>query len=370
MIKTLKVLNILLSGGIGGIEVLNMNIGLLSENKHTFMLLNGEGIIAEEMKSKGLEVISLAESNYCMKIIRIIEIARQYDIICVHHNAILPQMVYCVLHRFVPEKKYVFVAHSCFEEETYFDYKSIIKKRMRWYYLKRALSISDLLIFVSNAGKESYCSKFVLDREKLRVVYNGVITPNSAVSKNDVTENYELLYIGRLSKVKGLDLLLYAITNLRKKHKIKLNIVGDGDYKIELIKLINELELNDIVFLLGAQRNLAPYYKNADVFIYPSTCQEVFGISIVEALSQSIPCVAFRVGGIPEIIRDGENGFIAKNIGANELASAIESVLDLYKNGIVSINELRKNAYISSLRFSINNTVKQLDLEYSKLMNL
>lgn len=81
--------------------------------------------------------------------------------------------------------------------------------------------------------------------------------------------------------------------------------------------------------------DIQKYLSNADIFIYPSTCQEVFGISLVEALSYGVPCVANCLGGIPEIIQDGYNGILTEETSVRGLMIAIKKLLDCCKNGTV-----------------------------------
>ena len=157
-------------------------------------------------------------------------------------------------------------------------------------------------------------------------------------------------------------MLLRATKILKEKHNIKISIVGDGEERKTLENLADKLKIDDIVSFYGQQKDVAPFLDKASIFVYPSIWQEVFGISIVEAMAYGIPCVATDVGGIPEIIEDGSNGFLCEKSNSNNLASTIEKVINLIEagQGYAISNKARKRAE----EFSIEQTVMNLKNVY------
>ena len=197
------------------------------------------------------------------------------------------------------------------------------------------------------------------------VVYNGIGLDKieNGIKKQKIETNpYNITYIGRLNSVKGVDLLLRATKILKEKHNIKISIVGDGEERKTLENLADKLKIDDIVSFYGQQKDVAPFLDKASIFVYPSIWQEVFGISIVEAMAYGIPCVATDVGGIPEIIEDGSNGFLCEKSNSNNLASTIEKVINLIEagQGYAISNKARKRAE----EFSIEQTVMNLKNVY------
>ena len=367
----MRVLNLLSTGGVGGIEQLCKNIGKYAGYKNTFCFLFGEGYICKEMQSIGLDVVSLAgisKKKFSWKRWKkLCEIVKDYDIIVTHHCAIAPQFYYILLHKKFKEKKYVMTMHSCFERKYNYNYGSAIKNKCAEYILKSALFISDKIIFVSKAGKKSYIKNFNITDSKTAVVYNGIEIPDCYIPENNKSY-YRLTYIGRVEKIKGIHLLVNAVKiSLQHGYPVRLWIIGDCSYMADLKEQVKKLNLNDYISFLGIKRDIGNYLLQTDVFIYPSICEEVFGISVVEAMSYGVPCISNCTGGIPEIIENGINGYISEKKTGNGIFHAISKVLDRYKDG--TIIEMKKNCLASARKFSIENTLLGLKKEYEELLN-
>jgi len=124
-----------------------------------------------------------------------------------------------------------------------------------------------------------------------------------------------LLFVGRLDPIKGLDLLLESVALMRTP--ARLTIVGgnpEGDPEVSRLQArAAELGLAHRVFLPGAapQSELLSYYRAADALVVASR-YESFGLAAVEALACGTPVVAAQVGGLPSIVRDGENGILLR----------------------------------------------------------
>ena len=367
----MKVLNILSSGGVGGIQVLCKYISMYAEYDNTFCLLFGEGPIYEEMRSNGATVVSLADrsgrKNQIGKIHSLLKLVDQHDIVVTHHASISTQFIFAVLRALRPHKKYVMTAHSCFEKETYYIYGGL-KDRLYAVLLRHNLHKSDCVIFVSEAGKKSYMREFTINEKKTRVIYNGVpISETMPSIEKRPHKPLQIVYIGRLVEVKGVQLLIDAVSKLKAEGMgIELTIVGDGTYRGSLEKQVGEKDICEIVRFEGQQTDIARYLSRSDVFVYPSVWQEVFGISIVEALSYGIPSVANRVGGIPEIIEDGINGALSDEMTGQGIADAIIKVADLYKK--FSADELGDKCRSVAERFDIKKTVAGLEKLYQSLL--
>ena len=358
----MKVLNLLGAGNIGGIEKLCEDIAAYADYENSFVFLFEEGIVYDEMKAAGYDVYSLVgygDRKVNHKRMRALtKLAADYDIIIVHHSALAIQMLYVNLKKQYPEKKFILTAHSCFELDWDKANKNPLRRWVRLKYQKRALATSDMIIFVSNAGRKSYLSHFKIPENKIRVVYNGIVLPKKQpIFKSGRTDSFfRVTYIGRLVEEKGVHNLIQAVALLKKRGiECEVNICGDGKYREILEKLSQSLNVTEQIHFRGVQRNIAKYLSETDIFVYPSIWEEVFGISIVEALAYGVPCVANCVGGIPEIITDGYNGAITTEKTADALCNAIERIAQMYQSH--KIEEMSQHCFETAEKFTIQNTV-------------
>lgn len=151
-----------------------------------------------------------------------------------------------------------------------------------------------------------------------------------AREKLKLGDEFVIMTIARLEKVKGLEYLIKAIHILktsslqRPAFSPQLFIIGDGSERRNLENLVQELRLGDKVQFLGQLPNseVPEYLAAADCFCLPSL-KEGFGIAILEAMAAGLPVIATDVGGIPEIIEDGVNGILVKPKEPKEIVQAI-----------------------------------------------
>jgi len=133
-------------------------------------------------------------------------------------------------------------------------------------------------------------------------------------------EDILILTIGKFIPRKGFEYLIKAfniIVNQRKITNIKLRIGGRGPLKKKYETMIKEYGLNSCISFLGyiKDEEIPSYYIEADIFVLPSIVDdrgdtEGLGVVLLEALACHTPCIATRVGGITDIIKDGINGFL------------------------------------------------------------
>lgn len=361
----MKVLHLLTSGQSGGIESLCRDIGKYSDFENTFCFISGGGIIYEQMRGLGLNVVNLADkgSKFSFKKFRIINnLANEHDIVVVHHGDPYLKLYFCML-KGRTSAKLVSIIHSCFTPATS-EYFQKLKRIIYEKIIDSSLEKSDAIIYVAKAGKKSFEDKFGEKKVRTFVVYNGIAPEKIKNGKNNrykQNQPYNITYIGRLNIIKGVDNLLKAASLLSSKYNIEVSIIGDGPDRAKFEKLSHELKINHIVTFYGQKTNVEDYLKKASVFVYPSTCPEVFGISIVEAMAYGIPCVSNNVGGIPEVIDDKISGLLCYSFEPEELANNIETILN--SDNTQMVEEGRKVAE----KFSIINTVKNLQTVFNEI---
>jgi glycosyltransferase involved in cell wall biosynthesis len=130
--------------------------------------------------------------------------------------------------------------------------------------------------------------------------------------------------VARLSSVKGHEYLLQAARwVIAKSPHTKFLIVGDGPCRPELEKLARELQIDSHVVFTGIRTDIPEILTSIDLFVLPSAIREGLSLAIAEAMAAGKPTIGTRIGGIPEIIRDGETGFIVPPKNSDAIAEKI-----------------------------------------------
>jgi glycosyltransferase involved in cell wall biosynthesis len=203
----------------------------------------------------------------------------------------------------------------------------------------RALSPVVLTLVSKFATCVSAQSRLVADiyTEKLRIAEPGkiVILPNPITprpspkleSAQNGSDGEKLLYVGNLSKNKGVDLLLRAMPEVIAAHPAAhLMIIGRGPQLGNLQALANRLGISDRVIFKGevlSDEAITGEYRSAKVLVLPSS-SEFFGLVIAEALSMGIPVISTNTIGARSIIKPMENGLIVESRSHELLAEAID----------------------------------------------
>jgi N-acetyl-alpha-D-glucosaminyl L-malate synthase BshA len=158
-----------------------------------------------------------------------------------------------------------------------------------------------------------------------------------------------VLFVGTLRTVKGVRYLIHAMRIVSQKELgARLILVGDGEERQYLEKLTRDLNLGDSVTFLGKVLNekVPEYMAAADVFVLPSL-SEGFPVVILEAMASGLPIIATIVRGMPEIVHDGENGFLVQARNPAQIAKRLILLLedDQLRGKISRNNKERVNDY-------------------------
>ena len=367
----MKVLNLLVTGNPGGIETLCKNISLKKSSiDNTWMFIFYGGIVAEEMKKHSKDnVIILNEKKNFFKIIKTITKyckENNIDVVTVHHGGTYTNLIYITLRNINKSIKFVRYLHSCYDTELL--EKTRIAAKIYKFLLQKSIDKSDLVICVSNSVKDTHSRKLKLKNKNIKIIYNGVSDAffQKIQNREQNSDVRNLIYVGRLEKEKCVDILIDALPIIKaKNNNINLLIVGEGSEINKLKERAINKGVSDIVTFAGKKLNVIKYLDKSDIFIHPTKCEEAFGIAIVEAMSRGCIPVAFNKGGIPEIIEEKKNGYLIDIVDSKKMAEKILEILNMNEKEIYLI---RKNAMESAKRFTIDNTISELEKEYMKIM--
>ena len=174
--------------------------------------------------------------------------------------------------------------------------------------------------------------------------------------KTELNYKGNILFCGRLTKAKGTILLIKAFEKIKNK-KINLLIAGDGSEKDNLIRYVSENNINNIEFLGHLKKNeLDETYQSALFLVIPSISIENYPFVATEALSNSIPVVAFDSGGLREIVVNNKTGFLVDRVNIEELTNKMNFLIEnpeiarkMGENGLMSVKKLNREDYYKKL---------------------
>lgn len=202
-----------------------------------------------------------------------------------------------------------------------------------------AFARADAVVFDSGVTRTLVIDRYAIDPRCCHVVYGGVdpdafrpvtvATRAAARERLGIGESETVIvYAGRLSPEKHVDLLLRSIGHCRHRPD-RVLIVGDGPSRTALEALAREVDVRTVVRFTGRQDDVRPFLEAADVFAFPSRC-ESFGGALVEAMACGLPCIALRPNGGTvrnaslEIIEDGKSGLLAERAIPRDFATALD----------------------------------------------
>ncbi len=205
----------------------------------------------------------------------------------------------------------------------------------------------------------------IFPKEKLKLLYDPILKVNAInIKKKEKIEDKFLntdyiLGIGRLTRQKNFFLLINAFKEIIKEYpNLKLLILGEGDERKKLEKLIDDLSLNNSVFLEGYKKNIFKYINNCECFISSSLYEDP-GFSLIESgfLNKSVIAADSNTGP-SEILNDSKNGFLFKN---NDKISLVNQYLKFKKLNINDVMNKKINLKRYSKNFSVFKHFKNLE---------
>ncbi len=334
-----KILEVIDSLGSGGAESLLKNFILESKNNEQFQIeiatLYSASMFKDDLFNAGLQVWDFnLQCKYDIRgIVKLINLIkkRKYHIIHVH---LFPADIYsAIASLFLPQSlKWIFSEHNIYNR----------RRSIKLFKLIDTFTYSRFqkIICVSKQVESTLLEWVPSVRGKTLVIPNAVPIPKNL--NENYSKIYDILFVGRLTKAKGVDILLKAIAILKDRFnkKVKVAIVGSGPLRADLINLSKRLKLDKEIDFLGIRKDIENLMKTSSIFILPSRW-EGLPMVILEAMSYKMPIIATDVGGISEVIEDKKEGILVHPENKEVLAVNIKILLE-DKN---MRNFLGQNAY-------------------------
>lgn len=232
--------------------------------------------------------------------------------------------------------------------------------------VEQTLAKADCIIALSQDWKNFFVNE--LGCRRVEIVNNPVAPPSLLpISSDESRHPLRLLFLGAIMQAKGIYDLLDVLADNRDKYegKVELHVGGNGELDM-FQKLIIEKQLSDLVKFEGwvDGDKKTQLLNQTDLFILPSYF-EGLPISILEAMSYGKPIVSTEIGGIPEIVHNGENGILFTPGDKKALADAIDRLLE---NSALRISMGKKSLELVKPYYSseVSSTLRKL---YSSLLN-
>jgi len=339
-----KVLFLITKSNWGGAQryVYDLATSLDTHLYEPVVALGGDGTLKEMLEAAGVRTIAISglQRDFSLKkellsSFAIANIIRKEDPDILHVNSSKAGGIGTFLGRILFVPRVIFTAHGWAFNEKRPCWQKIIIKFLHWL----TVLFSHHTIAVSNGLKNQL--RWPGAAKKMTVINPGrTITnlkeksearehlsgfaPQLAEYKND-------LWIGTIAElhpIKRLDLAIESMVDLVKANpNLRYVIIGSGELRAELEIKINNLNLNDNIFLTGSITEAGHLLKSFDIFVLPSR-SESYGYVLLEAGWASLPVVANNVGGIPDIITHNENGWLIESENKKALTEALDKLIN------------------------------------------
>jgi glycosyltransferase involved in cell wall biosynthesis len=291
--------------GIGGIaQHVSELANKLIEKGYNVKIISCENTIyipISKLKNPSYSIFSLFKT-----------IGRKYDIIHAHN---LPSIIPM---KFAKGKK-ILTLHGIYSEQIELIHGKILGKISKWFE-EKSLKWADRITVVSKKTKEYYLERG-FEVEYIPNAIDLKIIPEKGIKEYDK----QIVYVGRLSKEKGVDILIKAFNEINME-ECHLLIIGDGPEKNFLIKLAKG---NPRIHFLGykPREEVIKYIKGSNILVLPSR-QEGLSTTILEAMACKTPVIATNVGGNPEIIEHMKTGILVTSENIKEIKEAMKLLLE------------------------------------------
>jgi len=332
----IKIVYLINGLGSGGAEMMLYRLlGRIDREKYrpvVITLLEFKGPLKEMINNLGVPVKSVAvRSRY-----DIFALIRLYHLIKMEKPNILHTQLYAadILGRIIGRLLKVPVIVTSIRNSNY-------GGRIRESVIKWTEKYADVTTIVSSNAAEGFISRGIINREKLKIIYNGldgslfyrVSDRKKKVLRNKMNipeDGFLWVAVGNLTRQKDYSDLINAF-NLLPDENVSLAIAGSGPLKQFLKKKIIELGLHDRIILLGRVDNVPDLMAAADALVLSSIYEGLPGV-LLEAMASSLPVVATTVGGVPEIIVNTKTGFLVPSGDPVKLKEAMDQMMKMTAN--------------------------------------
>ena len=253
---------------------------------------------------------------------KIAEVIDEYDLDILHMHYAVPHAVCGILGRQMAKKKDVKIMTTLHGTDiTVLGYDHTLRNGIKF-----GIEQSDLVTSVSNAlAQQTY--DIVQPDKDIVTIYNLVRETEFETKHDDSLKSYYniqpdekvLIHVSNFRKVKRIDTIIDTFAKVRAEQPAKLLLLGDGPELMDMKAKAHEMNLQDDILFLGKQDWVSEFYQMADLVLLLSE-KESFGLTLLEAMKTGVVPIGSNAGGIKEVIKHGETGYIV-DVGDSDAAS-------------------------------------------------
>ncbi|RNF40764.1 N-acetyl-alpha-D-glucosaminyl L-malate synthase BshA [Planococcus salinus] len=259
---------------------------------------------------------------------KIAEVIKNEKLDLMHVHYAIPHAVCAILGRDMADSNIGIVTTLHGTDITVLGSDSSLKDAIRY-----GIEKSDVVTAVSDSLRDQTYDLIQPDNE-IQTVYNFVdereyFEKEMSSLKRELgieLDEKVIIHVSNFRRVKRVGDIIEAFGLVQQKVKSKLLLVGDGPEMSRMIQLVRDMGLGEQVLFLGQRDNLADLYNISDVKMLLSE-KEAFGLVLLEAMACGVPCIGTRVGGMPEIIEPGKNGYLAELGNVEQIADFALKIL-------------------------------------------
>jgi glycosyltransferase involved in cell wall biosynthesis len=240
--------------------------------------------------------------------------------------------------------------------------------RLRRDFLAVALRSVDVFISPSQYLADAYI-RAGFPPERFRVIWYGMdVRRFEKIAKVQDGEHIRFSLVSYMGRHKGVHTLLEALPLLSRKRKVKINFVGEGAERDSYERRARELGWEKSVRFWGHvdNRSIERVYQETDVLVLPSVWPENQPVSITEAMASRIPVIASRIGGIPELVEDGNTGYLFEAGNTRDLAQKMSTFIE----DPSQVNAFGENAFRKIARNTLESQVRRIAEVYDEEIRL
>jgi len=344
----MKILHIIETLNLGGAEnvVADLSNSMVNDHDIVVCCIKEMGVIASRISPRiQVDCLEKGEGNSIRLVSLIYKYIKQIKPDIVHLHSLGTLLEVSIVLAFYRKSIFIVTCHGYLSHYS----KNKLKRSIRRMLEIPAFLLADKIVTVSRELENILPWPI---SKKVRTILNGVNIGIEPINRTHGKDVIDLIYAGRLAKVKNLGCVVHAIKQIENKIDVKLRfqILGVGPEDEFLKKLVRDLDVKTEINFIGYVGDVRSWYRSSDIFILPSYYEGI-SIALLEAMAEALAVIVTNVGGNSEIVTHDVSGIVVEVNNVNELADAITK--------LAGDNEFRRYLQVNGF----NTVKKQFNLE-------